>query len=416
MYQLITAYTLTDRRNSRWQLASDLNDTPIRPLLSTYAEVWLVIDHPSFDTPRWLPLTRVINEVSNVLPTVTVGQWLTALGNKSLPFSDEKPTFERHYVKYANAWHAGYHIEPISRLGTLSQGGSKWDKEDLLIWRKGVDPETLARHVLFSVNGFFHAAEYGPDGVHIHDGNHTVRHANDNQVGLHSFTKVGALRYIPITDDMIVAQHAGASLYDGVYVTLPDNVDMDGCTFLCVIGGYLQALGKTYTRVGDRTYRIELSNLMLLERYYDSAEALSLKERLGLSDYPSNPGLLGVAEFKSDAVIRRYLTLSQSFFVCVDTPSLFHYLKPVEYSKLPGRYYDTDNTNYPLVGAYGRTLEYHCIRETTTKVLCSSRNIRHRYDFHRRQWRDMPATDSGRYPKHPFDDAQAYYRLLGTQT
>lgn len=414
MYELTTAYSRKDRRNGRWEEV-DLSDVPIKSLDQTHGDVWLLITYPSFNGTKGLRLDSIQNLLNNATPTVTVSEWLTAVGNTTLPFADSIPSFSEGYVRYTNAWHAGYQIDPISRIGTLEQGGSKWDKQDLLIRRDDIDPEYLARNALFTVNGLFHIAEYGPQGVHLHNGNLSLRHANDNQVGVHSFADVGEVNYVPITDEMITAQHTNAPLHKGVYVTLPESVDMMGKTYLLVLGGYLQALGKTYTRVGERTYRIELPNLMLLERYYDSWDDLDLSSGSGLTEYEHNPSLLGVNELSQDSKIRHYLTLSQSFLVEVNAETFFQELIPLESAKLPGRYYDYEVTHYPVVGAYGRMLEYHPIVEDGVTVLCTSRNVRHRYDFHRRKWQDFAGVDDGRYPAHPFDHTHAFYRIMGTQ-
>jgi len=414
MYTLDTAYVRHNSRNGRWE-EDNIADRSVQALLSDGTDVWMFLLYPSITQPRAVLLEDIRNLTNGVANGTTVQEWLTALGNRTLPFHDEVPSFETHYVKYANAWHAGYHIEPITRIGTLSQQGSKWDKEDLLIWRKDVEPETLARNAMFTINGLFHPAEWGPEGVHIHMGNRTLRQTNDNQIGVHSFANVGQLSYVPITPDMVTSQREGAPLHTGVYVTLPDGVDMEGKTFLVVLGGYLQVLGKTYTRVGERTYRIELANLMMVERFYDSWKDLNLAEILGFTQYDYNDTLFEVKEILKDETVRKFLTMPQSFFVAVETDSFFQEIVAVESSGLPGRYYDHETTRYPLMGAYGRMLEYHPIEEDGITVMCTTPNQRHNYDFFRRPWTKSEGIDAGRYPYRPYTHTHAFYRLMGSQ-
>lgn len=415
MYQLEQAYVRRNSRNDIW-VPQDISDHPIKTVDSTYGDVWLFVTYASITEPRAVLLSTIRNLLNGVGPSVTTQEWLTSLGNKTLPFHTTPPDFQLHYVRYINAWHAGYRIAPIGRKGTLSQQGSKWEKEDLLVSRPDVKPETLARNALFTVNGLFHPTEYGPEGVHIHEGNTTLRHSNDNQIGLYSFAKVGHVRCIPVTPEMVSAQRPDAPLWRGVYVTLPEDVEMGNKTYLLVIGGYLQVLGKTYTRVGERTYRVELSNLMMMERFYDSRVELNLHDVLGFTEYDFNESLLSVAEIGRDETVLRYMTLPQTFFVEVEAETFFQELVPVEDAGLPGRYYDYDTPYYPLMGAYGRMLEYHPIEEDGITVLCAEENHRHRYDFQRRPWRTQNALDGGRYPANPFDHTQAFYRLLGSQS
>lgn len=414
MYILLTAYHRDTPRNGKW-VEVDLSQVPIKQLPTTHGDVWFFVTYPSNPEPQALYFEDIINRLNGVSVDTTVSQWLTDVGNDTLPFRDTLPTFDSYYVHYTNAWHAGYRVEPITRIGTISQQGSKWDKEDLLIWRDDVDPEYLGRHALFSVNGLYHFAEYGPEGVHIHNGNRTLRRSNDNQVGVHSFANVGEVDHIPITQEMCMPVQEGYPYYRGVYITLPDDVDIENKTVLLVIGGYLQVLGSTYTRVGDRTFRLEMDNLGRLERFYGSVTELGLRE-LGLTQYERNDSLLDVTEFQSDAFIKAYLGMSQTFFVTVDCPSFFHEVECVEDAKLPGRYYDRTGTpRYPLMGAYGRMLEYSTIHENGVTVLCTMLNRRHNYDFHHYPWRKKKIADDGRLPSHPFDEGQAFYRIMGTQ-
>lgn len=60
-------------------------------------------------------------------------------------------------------------------------------------------------------------------------------------------------------------------------------------------------------------------------------------------------------------------------------------------------------------------LDYHLIHEVDTYVYAGSDNIRHDYDAnHRRDWKQKALVDGGRYPGHPWEHDDAYYRILGT--
>jgi hypothetical protein len=87
----------------------------------------------------------------------------------------------------------------------------------------------------------------------------------------------------------------------------------------------------------------------------------------------------------------------------------------VEYSGLPGRYFNYSKTNAPLMGAYGRALDYHTVQEEAVTVLHTSENLRHHYDANRRKWRTSAAVDNGRYPSNPFRHTHAFLRLMGTE-
>lgn len=413
MYTLTGARFRKDRRNGRWEEAN-LSAVTIATLQVTHGDVWLFITYPSLTEPKAVRFDLVAGWLTSADAGKTVQQWLTGIDNRTLPFATTFPTFVPTYVQYAQAWHAGYDIQPITRGGSYNPVGSRYDKEDLRVLHPHLDPEDIAKHAMFTVNGLFHLVDYNEDQVVIMGGNRSVVRANDNQVGIYSFKQIGEIKHLPITESMIAAQYAGAFYKDGVYLTIPPSVDMTNKTMLLVIGGYLQVLGKTYTRTGDRTYKVDMLNLQLLERYYDSYDKIDLTS-LGLSVYEDNPSLIAVADILQNVTLKAYLTLEQSFFVIVDSPSFFQELVPLDYAGFPGRYIDFDHRYLPLVGAYGRMIENHRIQEDGVDLVAAARNVRHNYDFQRRRWMSSQAVDAGRDPSDPFRDAPAYLRMIGVE-
>lgn len=414
MYQLVTAYVKLKPRNARW-VEKDISAEMVSTLSATYADVVMVITYPSLmGEVRYLPIDSMINSISATSATHTTQQWLTTLENETLPVELTGPSLEPKYVRYIKAWQNGYQVEPIDMVGSPDRNISKFDLPDLLVTHPNIDPITLRKNAMISVNGFFHFWEYGDDGCYVHEGNRTVRTSNDNQIGIHSFSEVGELTFIPITEDMVSNLKEDTPLRDGAYITLPTEIDFKENTILLVIGGFLQVLDKTYTRVGRYTYKIELSKLMLLERYFESYQSIDMTG-LNFTAYEEDSNLVTVSEWFSDATIMHMLTMSQTFFVVVNTRSMFEELIPLESSKLPGRFKESEYHHYPLVGAYMKTLEYQAIKETDYYVIASDITRRHRYDFHRRPWLESPAFNSGRNSAYPFNHAAAYWRLLGTQ-
>lgn len=413
MYVLTKAYVKRDRRAGRW-LEEDISSTIITVLSVTHGDVWMYITYPGLTEPKALRFSDVANWVTSANATQTVTQWLTSLGNRTLPFADTPPDFNIRYVRYAKAVHAGYRYDSIPRSGQYPSNLSESLKEDLVLTHPENSPEEVVDYCLISVNGLYHRAQATNNGVHVFGANRSLRLANDNQIGIHSFRQIGMIQTIPISESMIGPQLPGAPFQDGVYLNVPANVDISNKTVLVVIGGYLQVLGNTYTRISDRAYRIQMYRLSLPERYYDSRSRIDMSS-LEIPQYPSNDALIEPNDLLSDTAIMKLLTLEQSFLVVVDTPSLFQDLIPMEQTRLPGRWIDRNFDQEPIMGPYGRMVEYHATKEDGLVLIHGTRAIRNEYDFRLRPWRDQPTLDDGRYPSLPFKDAVVYKRIIGTE-
>lgn len=414
MYQLVRARHRTKRQSGRW-VEADLSQATVATLATVYGDVMLYISYPGLEGVKALRFDNTYNFRQNIDPTVTVQQWLTSLGNTTLPWEETLPNETVRLVEYVQAWHAGYQIQPRARNGHTQSHQSAHEQEDLILTHPKFSNEYIDNHCLFTVNGFVHLSDWGTDGVRIINGNRTLRKCNDNQIGILSFESIGPIRKVPFTPEMISKQNDHSSYYRASYVTLPEDIDLEGKSVLLVLGGYLQVLGDTYFQSGERTWRIELGNILFLERYMESVRSMDMGS-LGLVDDPENRTLFSVEEMQGDEAMYNYLLLEQSFFVIVDTPHLFHEFEPIESLRLPGRYINRHGKQLPLVGAYGRCLDYHTIEEHGVWVYCGTRNYRTNYVANTTNWLSKRLVDGGKYPAFPNKIADAYIRILGTES
>jgi hypothetical protein len=425
MYTLVRSRYRYDRRGGRW-IEADLGNEEIGTLSANYGDIYLYLEYPAAGKPiqkalRWDKVTNILN---NYAPTLTVNQWLVAVGNLTLPFESTLPGEKIKYVKYAQAWHSGYNVQAKARSGV--DGLPAQHKEDLILTHPTNLPQEVRDNCLISVNGYFHLTDWTDAGVRIIDGNKTAYRSQDNQIGMYSFKAIGKLQFVPITKAMIKPQAVGTPLWDAAYITMPSNINLTKKTVLLVTGGYLNVLTDAYVRVSERTWRISFGKMMFLNRFLQSAKDMDLSS-LGLTKIKDADDLFDAQELKNDAVVSAYLTLSQSFFVVVDSESLFQSYEPVQYLNTPGRFIGSEGLQIPLVGAYGRMLDYHIIEEPmgtgqkwpetkSSFVYCATENRRFDYDATHRKWLQGKAVNGGRYPAHPYRNETAYYRFIGVES
>lgn len=416
MYTVTRAYGRKNRRKDKW-VEIDIANSPVRNIQQTWPEMWLFVTYPALQTgEQGLYFEDVVNLTKDATESMTVQQWLTSLGNMTLPLRNTFPTFKERCVSYINAWYGDFEMEPMGPSRRIEPDVSKFDKNDIYIKHPRMTGPELRKKAMISINGFFHFTEYTEDGIIVHYGNRSILHSNMNQIGVHSFYQIGEINYQRINPESIRGKGEKYSLSEGVYVTLDGEVgDLKDKTILFVFNGYLQVLGKGYTRVGNKTFRIQLSNLMMLERFYQARKFMDMED-VPLTEYGISDNLVSVSEFHSDEMIRWLLLRSQTFFVIVDTPSMFHELEPLEHIKIPGRFMDEIGERLPIVGSYGRTLEYRRLRYPNSKfIFATQMNPKHRYDFHTQPWKNSLGVNDGRNSEIPFKHEHAYLRRLGTQ-
>ena len=97
MYSLHSAHVRVDRRNDRWE-KKDLANTTLLSLRNDYDEIWLFIDHYSFDAPERCTLGTSFNKRTTTLTNSHSPSGCRRL-NQTLPFRATVPRLDPSYVK-----------------------------------------------------------------------------------------------------------------------------------------------------------------------------------------------------------------------------------------------------------------------------------------------------------------------------
>ena len=210
---------------------------------------------------------------------------------------------------------------------------------------------------MVSVNGFWHRTDTDGQYVYVLDGGKSLLKSRANNVGFTSFEKIGKVTTVPITENMIYKLDDGDFISRRAYFDLGD-VDTTNKTVMVVIGGYLYLPEPAFVRqYSDASWMVDFNGVPLLERYFESLRYLDM-ESLGLTKFINNPEQINTPEFFSDAHFTKYLTMSQSFFVIVDTPRIYTSRHFLRHNNYPGMFTTYSEPTYPLLTSNGKVSEY----------------------------------------------------------
>lgn len=364
MYQIHNAYARKPKSNGLWE-EIDLGEMECRTIFSKYTNVFMNVKddfHP--DKIFGVDLSTVMSLFNTY--EGTFNQWLQSLGNRTIPVTDGEFVLKKEVVEYEDAVKAQFKITPVSHNGHVDLDLPRGSKHDVLLTKKEIGNNAAyykkaAKQMLVSIGGYFHFVDHSENGLHIVDGMRTINHqrANTPNIGLTSFNKVGNLKYIPITPEMVYKQDIRDDLYHKAYIKL--NEDISDKTFMIVIGGYLHVMDDRVARLaGNNIIAVDFKYIPLHERIFESMKDLDLNHYLHPETGHTELHLDG-EYLISDEFLTRYLTMSQSFIIVLDHGELFIEKRQVQPTRIHGQFLSEFYPNLPLVVGHGRMAEYWAV-------------------------------------------------------
>lgn len=355
MYTYEKSLVISKDLGSKWEDVN-ISNFKLIDIFLIYRKIYVELNNLYLEKPVTVDLDTIKKDYVN--SELTLNEFLIHIGNRSLITSIVNPVIKTNYAVFTDAFRAGYKIEPQNIYLSSSASIPLSDKTSLRIHRPNpaTDMKVFFDHCLVSINGFFHRTDSDEEYAYALNANESLFKSKQNQIGFLSFLKIGKIEQVPITVDMISKQDSNGSMKNKTFIKL--NRDITNKTVMLVLGGYLVFVdNKSLLQINDDTFAINFGEIPMLERYFESLAYLNLSH-LGLPESSDNKSLINVAEFFSDKVLTKYLTLSQTFFVVLDSPSIFTnkiYLRP---SNLPGMFTAYKEPNYPFFVNNGRIAEY----------------------------------------------------------
>lgn len=409
MYQLVSAIAKPLSGDGRWRNL-DIGNIPLYQLFANYKKVIAVLKNSFFTHQVSFNIENIRAKYGS--SSLTIRQFLGENGNKTLLTYDTLPQINTRYARYADGFHADYKIDPTHPTASFDSEMPPSDKTWLRLTKEGIDYQHFYESCLVNVNGFYHLTDYSVQAAYVVEGMKCAHKANRNELGILNFESLGKLKFIPITDDMIYKQSDRQELINNCYVDT--GVDLSTKTVMLVLGGYLHVLDKrTFYRVSPSSFAIDFSNLPLLERFFESKDVLDLSS-LGLERTQANADQISIGQLYSDPCLRKYLTLSQSFFVVLDNPDIFIEEVALRASPFPGVYTSYTSPIYPLRVGAGRHESYWYGVEHGLYSVHVNASLRGNRLFDGVSRKSLISLANEVEPTIPSDNGEVEFLLIGT--
>lgn len=414
MYSYKDSLVLPSQLGSYWQ-SQDISGKTLQEVQTEYRGVYLILNHPASSEDLYVKLDYTVQWQSS--STMTISQLISAIGNNAVMIEDKLPNEELADVRYEEARRAQYKIE-LAKIGYhYPDNHPRAELTDLELTRPKVvtDLSLVHKNCLISVNGYFHMTDSDGERLFVKDGGKTCVKSNNNHIGLHSFMDIGEIQKIPLYSTFLEPFSEESSLRDRISITL-DNIDVEGKSILLVIGGYLVFPEENvFWQYGEESFALDLKSLSYVERIMESSHFLDLSE-LKLTDYNFHDTAYDFEELWSDDVIFKYLTMSQSFIVVIDSEFLSLQKIHIRHNSYPGMFTSSVEPIYPLVTGYGKIGEYWKTHEDGFWAVNIHEGYLRNYLFNLRNQQDMRIITDQVLPSNPaFNSRGTMLRISGTK-
>ena len=159
---------------------------------------------------------------------------------------------------------------------------------------------------------------------------------------------------------------------------------------------------------------MDLGNFPLVDRYYESRGLIDLSGLTELmTEKNGNFDQLDLEEVYSDEWLTRYLTLSQSFFLLIDSPNVFIDRQELERLPSPGRYVSPVKPEWPVSYGVGRLLDYHWTSEYGQFLIAGQEAQKPVYNYKTTHWFKNLSLDDTRSTTTPFRVPRAHFLKIG---
>lgn len=365
MYTYVNAIARAKTGTGSWETV-DISTMGLNLVYLNYAEIIATLTNPVIDGT----VTVNFDDLPSTLRILTVSfpTWLASIGNTTLPTTVSSVSITETHARHVDAWYWGFDIKPANHTKHPDTELLHDEQVDLYLTKSGVDPLSLQKSCIATVNGMTHQLSSSTEGTFIIGGCSSGRVAKNNNVGLLDFSGLGEIETIDLNSTMVIAETPDSSLTESV--TLDVGGSLFGKTVFLSFGGYFFALNQAYDVVGDQIVRINTRLMNLLARYYESRELVDWTNVFVPFEQSRVPDRVEREAFFTDDLIRRMLDMDQTFLVVLDATNIQIQYTSLGTTQLAGAYLAFgEEPSAPAVVNLGRLPEYLPVQEIDQYVL-----------------------------------------------
>lgn len=408
MYSLISAKS--KKTNTKQWEDIDISNINVVDLFLDYLKVLVLVNVPGSTEPEVMDLDQLKGEFGGYPDTLS--QLFIDIDDKALITSAGTLDIEKKYVKYADAFRAGYKIIPVTQTGSDDIILPKEDKTWLKLTKEDLDYGLFQDHALTLVNGFLHFSETSNQGIFIKDGMKSNFICQASTCGIMSFKDIGTISTKLITLDMI-KELGSLPLYKKTIIDVDE--DLTDKTVLLSIGGYLVLPNtRVFRSHSESTLLIDFNNYSLINRYFESSKYLDFSE-FDLTEFATNDNQVNVDEILNDDYIKNLLTMSQSFIIIVDNKDVVFNTEFIRKNRLPHSYTSYEVPLYPILTGEGMFANYWYKRDKPYWSIQTIDGFLHNRNYNTNKPKTQGGVDDKRVSFNPVNYSRACYIKIATE-
>lgn len=404
MYQLVSAIAQLQAAGSPWAEVS-LDEKTLSEISSVYSEAYLRVKSPFWANDRTMRFTEITQDY--VQRDHTIAQFFTATGNTTLPSEDGLATIAKGHLKYADAYWAGYKLDRGRYLQNPAVIPPADDADILIMSKPGVDARVFYKNCLVSINGLIHRTDADSKYIYVLEAGRSNLWSRRNEVGILNFEDVGELEYIPITPDMLFKMNEKQPFANQIFIKAPKPALNK--TAALVMGGYLFLLDNLcFVRTAEDVFCLDTQSVSLLDRYFESRQLIDMSV-LGLETNGANDAQISREELFSDEVLTKWMTMSQSFLLYIDSPNINIVREQLPRTHFAKQYICHTEPTLPIVSGCGLIPPYWVQEDDGAFSVTIGDNVRPHYLFHTTPAAQSPMPADNRIPYNRESYSKAYF-------